>query len=845
MIAKLALRNLAAHKLRLLFTVVSVVLGVAFVSGTLIFKDSTVKGFDDIFVRAYTGVEVTVKAKQAVQTEDVPLTPIPETVLTDLRAKATSAEHVYGSAEGYAAIVGRAEQVVAPSGLDQLGGEWIDLPGSPMELVTGARPGAADEVVIDTASAEAGGLKVGEPVNILTQNATRSMRLVGTFRFAESSNLNGLSTYVAMPLLTAQELLVKPGHYSTIHLKARAGVSSAGLAAQVAGALPAGYEVTTGEKEAEKARADVRQLVDFMTIFLLVFAGVSVFVGSFIIFNTFSMLVAQRTRELALLRAVGASRTQVTRSVLGEAFGIGIVGSTLGLAAGAGLAIVIRRLFGVFGIVLPATPLTISLTAVAGSYLTGLVVTLFAAYFPARRASRIPPVAALRDDQALPERSLRVRAVIGALSAVLGVVGMVLGVRQGGEDGAFFVGIGAATGFIGIVLLSPLLSRPVTWVLGWPIAALGGAVGRLSMQNPRRNPRRTAATASALMVGLTLVGMFTVLSQSMAASVNRAFDQAFTADYVLNAANFNGFSPEAVKAVSAAPGVRGVTPVRYGAVKLGDTPTPLLVADPAALAPMINLTLESGVAVLGTDEVLVQSGTAAARNLAVGGTVSAEYPDGAKVSLRVAGTFAENKQMTRPYVISPDSYREHSPGEAVQLAYVEIGGDSGQEKEIRAGIEKALSAYPNVQLQDRQQAKAKARDDVTQLLGMSIALLVLSIVIAALGIVNTLALSVIERTREIGLLRAIGTSRRQVGWMVRFEAVVIALFGSAVGIAVGALIGWALQRSLARNGIEVLSIPYGILALYLVAGGAVGMVAAIWPARRAARMDVLRAIATH
>jgi ABC-type antimicrobial peptide transport system permease subunit len=696
-------------------------------------------------------------------------------------------------------------------------------------------------VVVDAESAKAGRLRVGDQVKILTQGATQTMTLTGIFEFGSLSALSGLATYIGFVPEVAQKLLVKPGHYSTIEVHARAGVTQEQLRDQVGAVLPERYEAITGQQEIDEGKAEIKQIFDFLGIFLLVFAAVSIFVGSFIIFNTFSMLVAQRTRELALLRAVGASRRQVTRSVLGEALGVGLIGSTLGLAAGGGLAVGLRALFKLFDVDLPATGLVLTARTVVWSYLVGTVVTMAAAYVPARRAAKVPPVAAMRDDVALPARSMRFRVASGCVLTVLGAVALAGGLQGSGNDAANVVGLGAGAVFLGVTLLSPVLSRPVVWVLGWPIARLAGPIGRMSRENARRNPRRTAATASALMIGLALVAMVSVLAQSMKDSVGRAFDRGFGADFSLQSTSFSGFSPDAVAAASRAPGVRSVTPVRFGTIKVADTKLPVMVAEPSALAAPIKLRIDAGTATLGPDELLVQRRTAAEWGWQVGSTVPGEYPDGFTTSLRVAGIFADNQIASQPYIMAPVSYSAHAPGRLVHLAYVDTD-DGGT---VRQSLESALAAYPNVRLQDRQEAKARARGEVAGLLSVIIALLALSIVIAALGIVNTLALSVIERTREIGLLRAVGMSRRQLRRMVRYESVVIAVFGGGLGLAIGVASGCALQRALAKQGVDVLSVPTGRLALYLATAGVIGVLAAIWPARRAARMNVLRAITTE
>ncbi|HEU5160949.1 MAG TPA: ABC transporter permease [Streptosporangiaceae bacterium] len=776
-------------------------------------------------------------------TDESPARPIPRSVLATVRERTPGAAKVTGAAEGYAAIVGKDGKVIGGQTMTQLGGDWTDDMATRLRIESGRPPRAPNEVVIDSVSAGKGGLAAGDPVTILTQGPTRTMRISGVVGLGSLGALDRYITYTLFTPEVAQRLLVKPGHYSQIYVEAGPDMPVDRLRDQVAAALPAGYEAVTGDQEAGEGRAEIKRIFSFLTVFLLIFAGVSVFVGSFIIFNTFSMLVAQRTRELALLRAVGASRRQVTRSVLGEAIGVGLIGSTLGLAAGAGLAVGLRALFGIFGIDLPVTRPVFAAPTVVWSYAVGMLVTVVAAYPPARRAAKIPPVAALRDDVALPARSLRLRVAGGIALSALGAGALARGLAGSGEEGASLVGLGAAVVFLAVALLSPVLSRPVTWLLGWPVARLPGAagtIGRMSRENTRRNPRRTAATASALMIGLALVAMISVLAQSMKVSVDETFDRGFGADYTLAATGVAGFSPAAVTAAAAAPGVAGVTPVRIGTIKLAGARQPVTVVDPPALVTSTKLAIERGTAAIGAHQLLVQRAAAAEWGWSVGSIVPGEYPDGTTASLRVAGIFTDNPAVAIPYVMTPAGYAPHAPGELIQLAYVDTrGGDA------RRALESALAAYPNVELRDRRQAKAEARDEVDQLLQMIIALLVLSILIAALGIVNTLALSVVERTREIGLLRAVGVSRRQLRRMVRQESMLIAAFGAALGLTVGVGSGWALRRAMADQGVHELSIPYGLLALYALAAIVIGVVAAIWPARRAARMDVLRAITTE
>jgi putative ABC transport system permease protein len=845
MTVRLILRNLAAHRLRLLFTALAVMLGAAFVSGTMIFRDTSARSFDTLFDRVSTLADVTVQPKQDFTSEDAPRRLIPESLLTDLSRKVPGAQGFRGALDGYAAVVRPDGQVVGGDGLDHVGLTYVDRPGSDLTMNSGRAPTADGEVAVESRTATDGNIKVGDSIDVTTQYASQPMRVVGVFTLNQEG-FTDVFTFVGFAPETAQKLLAgaaaTPGNrqYSAIWARAAEGVTQQQLVAQINAALPAGYEAKTGDDLAKDNKAKIQQVFTLLGRFLLAFAAISVLVGSFIIFNTFGILIAQRTRELALLRAIGASRAQVTRGVLGEATGIGFLGATLGLLTGVGVAVVLRLLLARLGVHLPAHAPVITPRTLVWTYAVGLAVTVAAAYLPAHRASRTPPVAALRADVVMPRRSLTLRLVVGAVLGGLATLAVVAGVGDGGQAGGGLVVVGAGVMFLAAVVLGPVLSRPVIRVVGWPLARLAGVAGRLSRENARRDPRRTAATASALMVGLALVSLATVLASSSSASIDRRLDREFGADYVMEPTGLSGFSPAAVDRVAAVPGVRSVAPVQFGALKVDGRESAVVVADPRALVIPARLKLDSGTTTLGADEILVQRTLAREHGWQVGSTVAGQYPDGAAATLRVAGIFADNQLVNRQYLMSPDSYRRHVGTFLLQKAFVDL--DDQNQARARAAVQSALGAYPNIRLKDRQEAKADAREEVEQVLDAIVVLLGLSIAIAALGIANTMSLSAIERTREIGLLRAVGMGRRQVRSMIRYEAVVIALFGATLGLALGVLVGWAAQRVLTNDGLEVLDIPLDRLALYLLSCVVIGVVAALWPAWRAARMNVLAAI---
>lgn len=831
MIAKVTLRNLMAHKVRLALTALAVILGVAFVAGTLVFTDTMGHRFDELLARTGKGVAVQVRAKKVIDSPDGSDVATVPASLAGTVARVPGVARVHGEVSGFAALVGKNGKVVGGSGPPQLGIDW-DPANKDFPMKSGRGPARSGEVAVDVKAAEKAGLRVGDRARVLVQGPPQDVTIVG---IVDSGNLLG-ATVVEFDQATAQRLLVGPGRFSDITVTALGRVSETALRDRIARVLPSpSYEAITGTKMRADNKNDVAKILSFIRTFLLVFAVISIFVGAFIIFNTFSMLVAQRSRELALLRAVGASRRQVTRAVLGEAAGVGVVGSTLGLAAGVGLALLLQALFRASGADLGGG-LTFTYKPVVWSYAVGVVVTVAAAYLPARRAAKVPPVAAMRDDVAMPHRSLRLRLVAGSVVTVTGTV--LSGFGLGGGPIALLGG-GAALVFVGVAMLAPVISRPVVRVLGAAYPRMFGAPGRLATKNALRNPRRTAATASALMIGLALVSAINVMSSSAKASVSSQVDKVFAADYMVTPVS-PGFDPAVpAVAVRGVPGVTLVTAVYQGRFKVGEDQRSFIATErPADLVRAARLTLRSGSADLGRDGLLVDEPTAASQGLAVGSAVTARFADGGTESLRVAGVYAKN-ELVGSRVLALPAIRAHTAHPAGLGMLVNTDRADAATK---AGIERALSGYPNLKVQDRSNVKKNAQHSIDQFVALLTVLLALSIIIAALGIINTLALSVIERTREIGLLRAVGTSRRQTRRMIRLESVVIAVFGGLLGIAIGVVFGVAIQHAVSDKGLSVLSVPVPTLVAYIVLSAIIGVLAAVWPAWRASRLDVLTAI---
>ncbi|TDD63605.1 ABC transporter permease [Actinomadura rubrisoli] len=830
---KVTLRNLAAHKIRLVLTAVAVILGVAFVAGTLIFTDTMNKQFDDLFSRIGQNVAVDVRAKKVVDSGDddgAAAQPVPASVLKAVRG-VDGVKNPVGNVNGYAAVVGRDGKIIGSGGQGppQIGTNW-NATGS-YDLKSGRAPRGPAETVIDAESAKEGRFAVGDTVKVVTSGPPRQMRIVGLI---DTGNLMG-ATVTAFDTPTAQRLMLKPGYFSDIEMGA-SGVSEDVLRERVSKVLPGGMEAVTGTKLREETKSDVASFMNFFRIFLLVFALISIFVGAFIIFNTFSMLVAQRTRELALLRAIGAARPQVTRAVIGEAVAVGVVGSTLGLATGAGLAWLLQSLSGT-----GTTRLTFTATPVIASYLVGILVTVVSAYFPARRAAKIPPVAAMRDDVAMPQRSLRIRIALGSLLALAGAGLIGAGLSGSGGNAMILVGVGALLVFVGVAMLAPVISVPVVRVLGAPFARLMGTPGRLAQQNALRNPRRTAATASALMIGLALITTVNVMGSSMRASINAQIDAQFGADYIIQPDGGGGIGAEVVRKVKSTSGVQAASATYSANARIAGERTSYSTGDMAALVKAARLKMVSGSADIGAAGLMVSEKNAKDHGWKVGAAVQAQFPDGRTQQLTLAGIYAKS-DLIGGALISEQVYRAHTTAPAADAVIVDT---ASTDTATKTAIEGALKDYPNLKVSDQTALKEDASKQVDVLITFVSILLAMSVIIAAVGVVNTLALSVIERTREIGLLRAIGISRRQLRRMIRVESIVIAVFGALLGMGIGLAFGAALQRALKDDGLGVLSIPVGSLITYLVVAGVIGVLAALWPAWRAGRMDVLKAISTE
>ncbi|HEX2054441.1 MAG TPA: FtsX-like permease family protein [Actinomycetota bacterium] len=843
---KLTLRNLSARKLRLAMTALAVVLGVGFVSGTFVLTDTMNAAFDNLFVDVNKGIDVVVRAESEFQSQlGGSRKPIDDGLIQTVRG-VDGVRAAAGSVQGYAQFVDKQGEAVTTGGAPTLGGSWYDEPKGSLVIREGRAPQGAEEVVVDAGTAGKHGFEVGDRITVLTQAGPGQYRISGIARFGDADNLGG-ATLAVFDLPTAQEVLQKPGQVDSIDVAAEEGVGTDQLQERLERVLPAGVEAAaSGDVAAEQSEA-IKEGLGFFNIGLLVFAGISLFVGAFLIFNTFSITVAQRTREFALLRALGASGGQVTGAVFLEALLIGVLASAVGIASGFGIAAGLNALLQAFGIELPSEDLIFLPRTGIVAAVVGIGVTVVSAIGPARRAARISPMAALREAAPKPARFSARRTAAGLLVTLAGVAILLAGLFTDVGQPVQLVGAGAFVTFLGVAFLAPLFAGSLAGVLGIPLRALG-MPGRLARRNAARNPRRTAATAAALMIGLALVGLVSILGESIKASTEKVVDEALRADFTVSAGGFTGgvVSPQLTQDMNALPEVDVATPLRIGQFRRSDDRS-FFVAGivPGDFDKVTDLEVSAGtLAGLGPDELLLYSESAAEQGLEVGDRFEMQFAATGSHDLTVAGLFDNKSLVQTDYLIGLDTFEEHFPERVDLQVYVKAAAGVAP-AQAREAIEPLLEEYPNVQLQDQTETKEESAAQVNQLLGLVSALLGLALIIALLGITNTLALSVFERTRELGLLRAVGMARRQTRSMIRWEAVVISVLGAVLGLAIGLFFGWALVTSLESEGISELRIPYGQLTTYVILAGFAGVLAALPPARRAGRLNVLEAISTE
>ncbi len=834
---KVTLKGLLAHKLRLALTALAIVLGVTFISGSLVLTDTLHETFTSVVSNAYQHIDFEVRGQAVLNTgANAVRNPIPESLLAKVR-RAPGVSQAAGSVSGYA-------QYVSDGNAVSNGGSTVGISFEPekqlsaFQLTEGKAPTSSEDVAMDVATARREHFKIGDRVRILLPSSPQTFTITGLVKFGTADNLAG-TTVAAFDLPTAQKLFGLVGRLNTIDVVTTPGADQISVQRDIARVLPASVEVVTGQTLINEETSVVNQGLSVFSTTLVIFALIALFVGGFTIFNTFSITVGQRTRELALLRIVGASRRQVFRSVLAEAAIVGLVASLIGLGLGVLAAKGLVALLSGFGVSLPSGALVFSLRTVIVGLVVGIGVTVVSAIGPARRAVRIPPVAALTAQNAESEVSSGRRGAIGGGGVVLGIA--VLGIGLAASILAL-VGLGAVGIFIGVGMLAPIVARPMASLIGRPVARLFGVSGRLGRRNSMRSPRRTAQTAAALMVGLALVSAMSVFGASLSKSTTNSIDNAVSADLVVTGPS-SGFPNSAVKAVSDVPGVTASVTVYKGQFEFKGSLASVVGVSTDHLADTVILSMQTGPSqpALAAGQMLIDATTAKNDDLSVGSLVRVKFALTGTSTIRIGGIFEPNALIGH-YLVGSGYFLSHFLNPLPIGVLLKTDGRPG----MYNAVNNATTPYPNVGVQTRAQYEASQVAGVNKLLGIVYALLALAVLIALIGIVNTLLLSVFERTHEIGLLRAVGMKRRQIRAMIRSEAVILAVFGAVVGTVIGTGLGAALSHSLEKSQeITVVSIPFSSLVLFVFIAAFLGLAAASWPARRAAKLDVLAAIAAE
>ncbi|RNM16975.1 ABC transporter permease [Nocardioides pocheonensis] len=841
---KVSLRNLFVNKLRLFLTVAAVTVGVAFVSGTFVLSDTMGKAFDQLYAGLTSGQDVIVRAKAPYEidvTTGGTQRPLDESIVARV-AGVPGVVVAQGDVAGYALVLDKAGKPIQPGGAPTIGGtaSGDDRLAGDFSYRSGHKPSGPQEMALDAATAKKAGFGLGDHVDVVYQGGRRTFTLVGTIGFGKTDSILG-ATFAGFDLPTAQVITGKEGKVDNVAVKGEAGIGAAELRDRIAAVLPDGVEVLTAEQVASEGSASVRDAMGIFTKVLLVFAGVSLLVGSFVIWNTFNVLVAQRRREVALLRAVGASRHQVLGGVLAEAALIGLASGVIGLFAGVGLAAGIRSLMKLVGAEIPTTTPALETRTVVAALAVGLGVTMVAAIAPAWSATRVSPMEALRDAATSSSVIGRLRSTAGWVLVGAGALGLVACAWVGNVP--WWTTFATLAAFAGLVTAGPLLAGGTA-----RLADHGrrGSGWRMAARNIARNARRSAATALALTIGLTVVVAVAVTAASMRSSITAAVNDGNRSDLILQPAGMGVGMPASVAAAMRERSDLGaVVAFRESGARVNGRNAFVTGMDTAGLSDVIDLGIESG-GLEGLDHgsILVSDKKAEDLGVGVGDTLTVTYPETGAVRMRVAGTFSKGFLINATYVMGMADYAPNVTSK-LDAAVMLSNAPRVDPAQTKAAVKKALAAYPNVKVSDPAELTKDARHSVDQMLGLVTALLLLAVIVAILGIVNTLVLSVVERTRELGLLRAVGATRRQVRTVVRRESVLMSMLGAVTGLALGTGAGVALSRALADEGISRVTVPVTTLLVYLVVAAGVGVLAAIGPARRASRVDVLQAITTE
>ena len=843
-------KNMLAHRRRLAATALAVILGVALIAGTLVLTDTISQTFTGLYSTVYQGTDAVVRAKAAftgIQNSGAQRPPVDAGLVASLRTvKGVAADE--GVVRGYARLVGSNGQALGnPNTTGTVGRSWPGTgPLNPWVLAAGRPPGADNEIVIDAKSASDGHLAVGDTATVLVEGPPRQMLIIGIARFGGASSPGGASV-VLFTVPAAQKLVGQPGKFDSISFAAQPGVSQTQLVRNLQAVLPAGLEAVTGQQAASEDRSTTVNAVGQLTTLLLVFAVAALLVGAFMIFNTFSITVAQRTRENGLLRALGATRRQILSSVLLEAVTVGLLASAVGLGVGVAVAAGLKALLAAIGIDIPAGGIVFTARTVIIALVVGTGVTVAAALSPARKAGKVPPIAAMQDAAVTSTGyGSKQRVFVGLGVLALGAAALFTGLLAHLSSPVLAVGVGAVLVFFGVAILGRTVALPISRVLGAPLPSLRGVAGTIARQNAMRNPKRTAAAASALMICVGLVSFITIFASSATAAVNTVIGRAFTGDFLINsgAGGTGGVDPALARRVSQLPQVALASGLRVGMAKIEGGAQQVVAVDPRTAFGILDVQpLQGNENDLGRDAIAVYKTVATDHHLKIGDHIPVLFADTGTRSMRVALIYGSNEPAGN-YLLGISAYQANFTNQYDLYVLVKKAPGVSAAAAL-AAVKTVTRDYPGTTVQNEAQYAAQTAQPINQILDLIYILMLLAVIIALLGIGNTLALSIYERIREIGLFRAVGMTRRQLRSTIRLESVVIALQGTVLGLLIGVLFGWAIVHALNIFGTGVVSIPYRTLVAVVILAAIGGVVTAIRPANRAAKLNILRAIVTE
>ncbi len=840
---KLSLRNLLAHKIRFVMTTFAVVLGVAFVVGSFVLTDSLRAAIGGLITDISEGVDVTVQPKAEIEGGMASRGLLaPEVV--DLVNEVAGVEHAEGAVTGNGIVILDADgEPLTTLGAPQLGVNWTDFGElNPLQLVDGEAPEGPNEVAIDRGSAEDANLEVGSETSVILPNGPRDVTVVGIFTFGDTNSLLG-ARLTAFDPDVALEAVGLDG-YAQIQVVAEDGVEPEELTERLEAVLPDGVEAITGEESVQEGIDQTEQFIGIFQNALLGFAGVALFVSAFYINNTFAIVLGQRVREMALLRALGAGARQLRRTVFIESVLIGLLASLVGIVGGLGVATIIRAALAEAGLDFPDQGLVIKPRTWIAAFLVGVVITVLSAIAPARRASKVAPIEGMLHG-VQPQQSSRRRLIVGGIALVIGIVLVAMGLFSAEGTGEVFgmLALGALLVFLGVAGVSPVIAVPITRLLGAPFARFGGTAGALARSNAMRTPDRTARTAAALMIGLALVTTVYVVGDSFKTSFANSVRKSVRADYVLSPdVGGAGLHPAAIKAVSELPEVAASSGARFDRFLFEGEPQDLVGMDAQVLPQLLDIEVQEGdLDDLEGNAVFIHEDVAEDEGLGVGDQVDIQFATGGPQTAVVAGVHADATYVGN-FLVDIDTFAAAYPTNTVDFFLFIRSADGVGEEELRSAVEEATTGLPAAKFETKAEFQASQEAQIDQLLAIVNALLGLALIIALLGIANTLALSVIERTREIGLLRAVGMTRKQTRRMIRYESILVAVFGAALGVIVGLLFGLAAAAAMPESVVNTISVPIGSLIIIVIVAGIFGVIAGWLPSRRAAKLDVLRSL---